>query len=326
MSGAKQLAQRVQEDMFQTLELKCSIGVGRNKLLAKLASQHCKPFGTRIVEGDGDAAEILGTTPCYKLPGCGGKLKAKFVASGVGTAATLQLYSTSELQEAFGVTSDTAALLFQQCRGKDLSTVVNVGPPSSVQVQMSLAVVPRHLPSPSGKMSAVLPIRPRERDRVEAVAADLCLDLVQRVAIDAATHKRHPTTLVLTVYCKAPVPATRSQPTKVTSHRANAPWPCLPDDMTPRDAQATLDAATSSRLQRQVQTAVVGLYALCGVHDEPNKFVSCLNLAAQFPSSQKRRRAAPSPAPNQPRLDHLLSRPRTADLTADSSKKRKPKH
>ena len=55
------------------LGLRVSIGVAPNKLLAKLASQRCKPDGVLAVSDAAAAQELLVAMPIKRLPGCGGK-------------------------------------------------------------------------------------------------------------------------------------------------------------------------------------------------------------------------------------------------------------
>lgn len=62
------MGERIRDLTWQQLQLRVSVGVARNKLLAKLASAKAKPDGLLALSDD-DVPPLLATTPVSRLPG-----------------------------------------------------------------------------------------------------------------------------------------------------------------------------------------------------------------------------------------------------------------
>lgn len=77
--------------MLQELNLVVSVGIGSNKMVAKLASQACKPDGILVVGGNDALQKLLQATPAARLPRCGGKVADTLTLAGVHTVADLQV-------------------------------------------------------------------------------------------------------------------------------------------------------------------------------------------------------------------------------------------
>lgn len=69
------LGETVRRLSWQQLKLRVSVGVARNKLLAKLASANAKPDGLLTV-ADADVPALLASTPVTRLPGAPSDLVA----------------------------------------------------------------------------------------------------------------------------------------------------------------------------------------------------------------------------------------------------------
>ena len=82
--------------------LTCSIGVGPNKLIAKIASDFQKPDGLTIVREE-EVEKFLAPLPVRKLLWVGRKTEAKLKALGVNTVGDLARYDPSALTSMFGV-------------------------------------------------------------------------------------------------------------------------------------------------------------------------------------------------------------------------------
>ena len=100
--GAKRLAQRIKQEVYRKEELTCSIGVGPNKLMAKIASDFKKPNGLTLVE-EKDVEAFLAPLPVNKLLWVGKKTAQKLNAIGIETIGDLANYDPSVLAEKFGV-------------------------------------------------------------------------------------------------------------------------------------------------------------------------------------------------------------------------------
>jgi DNA polymerase-4 len=82
--------------------LGCSIGIGPNKLVAKVASDAEKPRGF-VVLSRGQACERFAAAPCGLIPGIGPKTAERLRAGGLDTLGKLSGAPTDELTARFGV-------------------------------------------------------------------------------------------------------------------------------------------------------------------------------------------------------------------------------
>ena len=82
------VARRIQKQVRAVSQLDCTVGIGENKLQAKLATGYGKPAGMfRLTHGSW--FEVLGGQPTEALWGIGRKTAAKLAALGIGTVAEL---------------------------------------------------------------------------------------------------------------------------------------------------------------------------------------------------------------------------------------------
>jgi nucleotidyltransferase/DNA polymerase involved in DNA repair len=115
------LARRVQHRVLERTRLSCSVGIGQNKLQAKLATGFGKPAGVfRITHADWDA--LLGDRGTDALWGIGGRTAAKLTELGIGTVRELGAADPDRLATRFGPT--IGPWLVRLGRGQDRSPVV----------------------------------------------------------------------------------------------------------------------------------------------------------------------------------------------------------
>jgi DNA polymerase-4 len=81
--------------------LGCSIGIGPNKLVAKVASDAEKPRGFVVLTRE-QACERFGSSPCGLVPGIGPKTVERLHALGIDTLAALAAASPERLASRFG--------------------------------------------------------------------------------------------------------------------------------------------------------------------------------------------------------------------------------
>ena len=81
--------------------LPCSIGLGRTRLVAKVASDQAKPAGLLWVPAGSEAA-FLALLPVRKLPGIGEVTETALRGMGIETVAQLAAIPPEKLQELFG--------------------------------------------------------------------------------------------------------------------------------------------------------------------------------------------------------------------------------
>jgi DNA polymerase IV (DinB-like DNA polymerase) len=93
---AEALARKIKQEIKEKQSLTCSIGVGPNKLIAKIASDFQKPDGLTIVREE-EVEKFLAPLPVRKLLWVGRKTEAKLKALGVNTIGDLARYDPSAL-------------------------------------------------------------------------------------------------------------------------------------------------------------------------------------------------------------------------------------
>jgi DNA polymerase IV (DinB-like DNA polymerase) len=116
---AEALARQIKREILEKERLTCSIGVGPNKLVAKVASDYQKPDGLTIVK-EGEAEQFLAPLPVRRLLWVGRKTEAKLKALGINTIGDLAHYDPTVLTETFGVMGTQMHLM---ARGIDRSEV-----------------------------------------------------------------------------------------------------------------------------------------------------------------------------------------------------------
>lgn len=98
---AEALARQIKRDILEKMKLTCSIGIGPNKLVAKIASDFKKPDGLTTVKEE-EVERFLSLLPVRKLLWVGRKTEQKLAALGIRTIGELADYDPSALSDAFG--------------------------------------------------------------------------------------------------------------------------------------------------------------------------------------------------------------------------------
>jgi DNA polymerase IV (DinB-like DNA polymerase) len=98
---AKELVQKIKEEVKAKQKLTCSIGVGPNKLVAKIASDIKKPDGLTIVKPR-QVESFLAPLPVNRLFGVGRKTKKRMQTLGIKTIGDLAKHDVQKLIEIFG--------------------------------------------------------------------------------------------------------------------------------------------------------------------------------------------------------------------------------
>ncbi len=121
--------------IFQQTKLTCSIGVGTNKLIAKIAASRSKPNGLKMVP-EGEEISFLAPLPVQTLPGVGTKTQESLNHDGIESIADLQALGMEELIDRYG--SHGYYLHLASC-GKDSRPVEGEDqPPKSLELKRPL--------------------------------------------------------------------------------------------------------------------------------------------------------------------------------------------
>ncbi|MGI9005972.1 MAG: DNA polymerase IV [Streptosporangiaceae bacterium] len=114
------LAREIQDKVRAATSLDCSVGIGENKLQAKIATGYGKPAGVFTITSR-TWPELLGPCPTDALWGIGSRTGRKLAVLGIGTVAELAAADPRELAGKFGPA--IGPWLVQLARGIDLSRV-----------------------------------------------------------------------------------------------------------------------------------------------------------------------------------------------------------
>jgi DNA polymerase-4 len=95
------LAADLQDAVWQHTNLSCAVGIGDNKLRAKIATGFAKPAGIYVLTRDNWVA-VMADRPTDALWGIGGKTARKLVEAGMTTVRQLALADPAELARRFG--------------------------------------------------------------------------------------------------------------------------------------------------------------------------------------------------------------------------------
>ncbi len=131
---AETTARNVHRRIQAETGLPCSVGLARNKLLAKLASDEAKPGGVRIVREE-DVAGFLSPLSVGRLWGIGPQMAKKLAEREVRTVGDLRQVDASLLHSWFG--PNMGAHLWRLARGLDESPVVSTREAKSISQEVT---------------------------------------------------------------------------------------------------------------------------------------------------------------------------------------------
>jgi DNA polymerase-4 len=106
----------IRKEIEQATALRCSVGIGPSKLVAKVASDAEKPGGFVVLTRE-QACERFGSAPCGLVPGIGPKTGERLRARGIATLAELAAAPHADLAAVFG--ARLAAELQRRARFED---------------------------------------------------------------------------------------------------------------------------------------------------------------------------------------------------------------
>ena len=117
---AKIFANSLQKNIKDQINLTCSIGVGPNKLISKIASGINKPNGITVVSRQ-DAKNFISNCKIEDIPGVGPKTAKKLESLGIDSISDISNKSIFELRDALGY--KTATFLVNASNAIDYSQI-----------------------------------------------------------------------------------------------------------------------------------------------------------------------------------------------------------
>ncbi len=125
-----EICRRVQSRVAE-LGITCSIGLGPNKTVAKIASEREKPRGLTAV-WPGTERKFLAPLPVSAMSGIGSATKAKLNSMGIKTLGQLSRLPEDEARRAFGVTGPRMVLRAAGLERSEVSSIAYRESPKSV--------------------------------------------------------------------------------------------------------------------------------------------------------------------------------------------------
>ena len=112
-------AERIRDEVHEATGLDCSIGIGPNRMIAKLASDHAKPRGLMEVRAGWEEGFLAGL-PLAALPGVGPRTTARLAQLGLTAVHQVQQMPLPRLEALLG---DEAKALKLRAHGHGGSTL-----------------------------------------------------------------------------------------------------------------------------------------------------------------------------------------------------------
>lgn len=112
---AEEISCAIKEEIREKERLTASVGIGPNKLIAKIASNHQKPDGLTVVLPE-EAEKFLEPMPVRVIPGIGPKTESMLRGHGITVVRDAKKYSRDDLEELMG---KWGVYLYDKIRGID---------------------------------------------------------------------------------------------------------------------------------------------------------------------------------------------------------------
>lgn len=128
---AVEICRLIKKDIRDKERLTASVGIGPNRLIAKIASDRQKPDGLTVVTAE-EAEQFLEPLPIRKIPGIGPKSERKFAGLGVKTVRDLKNLTARQLEDLFG---KWGADIYRRVRALDDTPVQEYYETKSIGVQ-----------------------------------------------------------------------------------------------------------------------------------------------------------------------------------------------
>jgi len=129
----RQLALAIKERIYKELNITASVGIATCKVVAKIASDLCKPDGLLEI-APGEEQAFLNPLPVARLPGVGKKTEQALKEMGITTIGELGSIPLDTIKRQFGA---TGAVIHSYARGIDDRQVEAPGEAKSISQQLT---------------------------------------------------------------------------------------------------------------------------------------------------------------------------------------------
>lgn len=132
---AEALCREIKEEIRAREGLTASIGIGPNKLVAKIASDHQKPDGLTVVRPEA-AEDFLAPLPIRKIPGVGPKTEKFLTRQGIRIVADIKRFTPEQLE---GLLGKWGLALYEKARGRGSAVLQESPEPKSIGAQQTFS-------------------------------------------------------------------------------------------------------------------------------------------------------------------------------------------
>lgn len=127
-SRAEQAARAAKREIARSVGVTASVGIGENRMVAKIAANAEKPDGLTVVS-PGRTEQFLAPLPVRVIPGVGPKTEKVLAGAGIQTVADARKRSWEELEELLG---SHGFSFYERVRGIASAELAAPEPPKSV--------------------------------------------------------------------------------------------------------------------------------------------------------------------------------------------------
>lgn len=131
---AENICKKIKAEIKEKERVTCSVGIGPNKLIAKIAAGVKKPDGLQVVKEE-EAQHFLNPLNIKELSGIGPKTAEVFYKKGITTIAELSVLGIEELKKLLGRHGES---IYYRARGIDDEPIVEFRQAKSIGEQTTL--------------------------------------------------------------------------------------------------------------------------------------------------------------------------------------------
>ena len=184
---ARETALEIKKQLRTRELVTASIGIGPNKVIAKMASDQTKPDGLTVVTPQ-DVPTFLASLPVGRIPGVGKKAEEKLIQLNVSTVTDLSELSASKLVEMFG--RSVGAYLYRAAKGEDDEPVKERAQPTQFS---RIATLKQNTRSPEDTYSLLSELSQSVSDKLKAQEMSCKSVAIIAILTDLSIHSRSKT-------------------------------------------------------------------------------------------------------------------------------------